>query len=194
MYAGDIQEYYFEWLCDIVCRGSQPDDISYDLLLRHLQGIPFRWSRTLDADRADWGVDMRYRFAQSQGYGNRVDIREYIDGPCTVLEMMVALAVRCEEDLMDDPDYGDRTSQWFWSMIVSLGLGAMYNHNYDEQYVENVIQRFLDREYEPNGKGGLFTLRRAPFDSRKVDIWYQLCWYLDELAGDIPYRARIRKE
>jgi hypothetical protein len=102
--------------------------------------------------------------------------------------MMVALAVRCEEDMMYDPDYGDRTAQWFWGMVRSLGLGGMMDSVYDPDRVEAVIQRFLNRDYEPNGKGGLFTLRHAPFDARKVDIWYQLCWYLDELAGDVPYR------
>ena len=39
--------------------------------------------------------------------------------------MMIALAIRCEEHIMDDPDAGDRTGQWFWSMLVSLGLGSM---------------------------------------------------------------------
>ena len=132
---------------------------------------------------------MRYRFAQSKPLDTgSFDVRVYLGGPCTVLEMMVALAVRCEEDMMDDPDYGDRTSQWFWNMVVSLGLGGMTDRVYDYERVEMVIQRFLNRDYEPNGKGGLFTLRHAPFDARKVDIWHQLCWYLDELAGDVPYR------
>lgn len=189
MYSRIIRNEYFEWLCDIVCQKRFANTISYRKLLAHLHNVPFRWSRTLDADRADWGVDMRYRFAQSRSLdAGSFDVRAYLGGPCTVLEMMVALAVRCEEDMMDDPEYGDRTSQWFWNMVVSLGLGGTTDQVYDYDRVEGVIQRFLNRDYEPNGKGGLFTLRHAPFDARKVDIWYQLCWYLDELAGDVPYR------
>lgn len=189
MYSRIIRNEYFEWLCDIVCQQRFANTISYRKLLAHLHSVPFRWSRTLDADRADWGVDMRYRFAQSRSLdAGSLDVRAYLGGPCTVLEMMVALAVRCEEDMMDDPDYGDRTSQWFWNMVVSLGLGGTTDQVYNHDRVEGVIQRFLNRDYEPNGKGGLFTLRHAPFDARKVDIWYQLCWYLDELAGDVPYR------
>lgn len=188
MCADDIRSYYFQWLCNIVCKNRFSETISYDKLLNRLHSIEFRWSRKLDADRADWGLNMRYRFAQEYGYGNDTNVKNSINGPCSVLEMMVALAVRCEEDLMDDPEYGDRTAQWFWSMIVSLGLGSMIDNNFDEAFVDETIRKFLNREYERDGKGGLFTLRHASFDARKVDIWYQLCWYLDEMAADIPYR------
>ncbi|MBR5862192.1 MAG: hypothetical protein IKZ08_02585 [Bacteroidales bacterium] len=183
MDTSDIRNKYFEWLCDIVGGSVATESVSYSGLLMRLHSIDFRWQRALDADRADWGVEMRYRFAQTQGYGDDFDVRVHLGGTCTVLEMMIALAVRCEEDIMADPEYGDRTSQWFWSMIVSLGLGSMHNANLDVDHVDAVIQKFLDREYGSDGKGGLFTLRNAPFDAREVDIWYQLCWYLDEIDG-----------
>ena len=108
-------------------------------------------------------------------------ITEYLDGPCSVFEMMVALAQRCES-VMDDPKIGDRTGQWFWGMIASLGLNGMSDNHYDEKYVNDVVNRFLDREYEPNGKGGLFTIRNCEHDLRDVEIWYQLCWYLDTIS------------
>ena len=79
---------------------------------------------------------------------------------------------------MDDPDVGDRTGQWFWSMITSLGLGSMTDDRFDWHYTHTVVTRFLNREYEPNGKGGLFTIRNCHRDLRKVEIWDQLCWYL----------------
>ena len=83
---------------------------------------------------------------------------------------------------MDDPDLGDRTSQWFWRMIVSLGLGSMVDERFDISMVHDVVERFLNREYEPNGKGGLFTIRHCEYDLRDVEIWYQLCWYLDSIT------------
>jgi hypothetical protein len=104
-----------------------------------------------------------------------------LNGPCTVLEMMIALAIRCEETIMDDFDVGNRTGQWFWGMVTNLGLGSMTDIRYDERYIDDVLTRFLNREYEPDGKGGLFTIRRCDRDLRKVEIWYQLCWYLDSM-------------
>ena len=52
---------------------------------------------------------------------------------------------------------------------------------FDKQYVTKVIGRFLNREYEPNGKGGLFIINNCNDDLRDVEIWYQLCWYLDSI-------------
>jgi hypothetical protein len=136
-----------------------------------------------DQNRAEGGIDLRYRFAISQGYEDDIEEILYIlDGPCSILEMMVALAIRCEEDIMDDPCMGDRTAQWFWGMIVSLGLGPMMDHNFDVLLVDEVIHRFLNREYEPDGTGGLFTIRNCEEDLRDVEIWIQMCWYLNTIS------------
>ena len=83
---------------------------------------------------------------------------------------------------MDNPAYGDRTGQWFWNMMSSLGLSSMSDDIYDRDYVEYAISRFLNREYEPNGKGGLFTIRDCEVDLRNVEIWTQMCWYLDTIT------------
>ena len=96
--------------------------------------------------------------------------------------MIAGLALRCEENIMDDPQYGDRTGQWFWGMISNLGLGSMTDDRYDRAYVDFVIDRFLNREYEPNGRGGLFTVEKSKKDLRRVEIWYQMCWYLDSIG------------
>lgn len=84
---------------------------------------------------------------------------------------------------MEDPDLGDRTGQWFWNMIVSLGLGGMSDTRYDANYVDMVIDRFLRRQYKRNGEGGLFTVEHHPQDMRTVEIWYQLAYYLDEISN-----------
>lgn len=82
---------------------------------------------------------------------------------------------------MDDPAMGDRTSQWFWGMVSSLGLNHMMDSLFDEQVVDNVITTFLNREYQPNGKGGLFTIKNYKRDLRTVEIWVQLGWYINTL-------------
>ena len=96
--------------------------------------------------------------------------------------MMVALAIRCEETIMDDPQVGSRTGQWFWGMINNLGLGAMIDEKFDKNYVKEIVDRFLNRDYEPDGRGGLFTIRHCEDDLRNVEIWNQLCWYLDSIS------------
>ena len=68
-------------------------------------------------------------------------------------------------------------------MINNLGLGDMIDSRFDEFYVEETIDIFLNREYQSNGKGGLFTIKNCDYDLREVEIWYQLCWYLDSIMG-----------
>lgn len=174
-----IRNSYFDWLVKIVTENRYDNDISYRKLLKHLYNTEFIYSIPRDSNRAEDGKDLRYRFSRTSSKWRDADL--YLDGPCSVLEMMVALAIRCEESIMTDTHYGDRTGQWFWVMITSLGLGAMRDDIYDEEYVENCLIRFLNHDYEPNGKGGLFTIRGIKEDLRKVEIWYQLCWYLDTI-------------
>lgn len=178
-----INDEYFEWLYTLVCGGRFVKQYPYRKLLTRLHSTEFTYVIPRDRNRADDGVGLRYRFSLIQGYEDSYDlIMECLDGPCSVLEMMVALAIRCEENIMDDPTMGDRTKQWFWNMIVNLGLGSMLDDHFDRQFVDSTIDRFLNREYDRDGKGGLFRIRNNNRDLRKVEIWYQLCWYLDSIT------------
>lgn len=170
---------YFEMLVGIVCRNRFPESISYRKLLTHLHNTRFRWIIPRDKNRAEEGICLRWRFALVHGYQDIYE--EVLTGPCTVLEMILALAIRCEENFMDDPAYGDRTAQWFWGMIANLGLGPMTDDNFDRRYVIDVLERFMDRDYEPDGRGGLFTIKDCDRDLRTMEIWNQLCRYIDNI-------------
>lgn len=176
----EINSRYFRWMFDLVCGKRYAKEVSFRRLLEHLHNTEFIFSIPKDENRAEDGIDLRYRFVRIIHMEECLD---YLDGPCSVLEMMVALAIRMEESVMDDPEYGDRTGQWFWGMVVNLGLGSMTDSRYDERYVDNILDRFLYRDYDPDGRGGLFTVRYTDEDLRLVEIWYQMCWYLDEFLG-----------
>lgn len=176
----DLHEEYFNWMYGLVFGGGVKQ-LSYRKLFSYLHSVEFEYILPMDGNRAEDGINLRYRFGDIFGYRQHV-IAHLLDNRwCSVLEMMVALAVRCEEHIMEDADYGDRTGQWFWNMIVSLGLGSMNDSRFDEEYVESVVTRFLNRDYEPNGKGGLFTVQHPPRDMRSLDIWYQMAAYLNEV-------------
>lgn len=177
----DIVDDYFAWLLGWVEKRHRGTGRSFRKLLTRLHEIEFRYLIPKDHNRAEDGADLRYRFALEFPEEYQDDILYILNGPCSVLEMMVALAIRCEEGIMDDPNIGDRTAQWFWGMIVSIGLGGMFDSEYDSRIVDYKIERFLEREYEPNGKGGLFTIRNCDRDLRGVEIWIQMMWYLDTL-------------
>ena len=172
---------YFDWMYNLVCDGAYNNGRSYRKLLSHLHNREFYYTIDMDGNRAADGIDLRYRFAYEHNY-DYAAIAHYLDNrECSVLEMMVALAIRCEEDYMGDPDVGNRTGRWFFAMLESLGLVMMTDSVFEEDVVDFVIDRFLRHEYERNGKGGLFTLKNRRRDMRTAEIWYQMCWYLDDL-------------
>lgn len=174
-----VMNEYFEWLLNIVCDETYTKRLSHRKLLMYLHNTEFVYSIDNDDNRAEDGIRLRERFAADRGFD---DISKYLNGPCSVLEMVVALSIRCEEHIMDDPDVGDRTGQWFWTMIVNLGLSTMTDERFDKRYVVKKVKIFLDREYEPNGEGGLFTVKYCRHDMRTAEIWYQMCWYLDSIV------------
>lgn len=172
---------YFDWMYQLVRDKHYMKNLSYRKLLTELFERDFYYILSMDKNRAQDGIDLRYRFGYECGYSHAF-IKEHLDDSnVSVLEMMVALAFRCEEQIMDDPDIGNRTGQWFWSMIENLGLISMDDKNFDSDYINYVITRFLEREYAPNGEGGLFRTNRKLQDMRSTEIWYQLCWYLTDL-------------
>lgn len=178
----DLRELYFEWICGFVFDDHKYSKKSfYEKLLRYLWNFEFSYTIGLDGNRAADGEDLRYRFGREFGYSDS-EIACTLDvKPCSILEMMIALSIRCEVHIMEDYNVGDRTGQWFWNMIVSLGLGSMTDDRFDDTYVQDVLTKFLNREYERNGKGGLFTVEHCQCDMRSIEIWYQMCMFLDSI-------------
>ena len=177
----DIQEDYFNWMYSMMCDGRFAESISYKMLFKKLMRTEFTWKIDMDENRAGDGIELRHIFILQCNYPEYYET--YLDGPCSVLEMIVALAIRIERDIMDNPDKGDRTTQWFWMMLNNLGISSMDDDYYDEKSVSNRIRRFLNREYSRNGKGGLFFIRNCEEDLTTVEIWYQMCWYLDTIIS-----------
>ncbi len=172
---------YFEWMCKLVQEAYLIKIPPYKKLLKHLNDIEFSYCIPMDGNRAEDGVDLRYRFGRERSYDDAM-IAAYLDNsPCSVLEMMIALAIRCEEHIMDDPDIGNRTGKWFWNMVSSLGLASMNDAEFNKDYVDDVISKFLNRKYHWDGRGGLFTVKNCMQDLRSVEIWYQMCCYLDHV-------------
>ena len=114
-----IEKEYYKYLVSFIDGGKYK---RYSRLLDYLYHTDYIWEYEMDENRAGDGLEFRNYFEMDF---HVTDVR--ISGPCSMLEMMVGLAYRMERELMDDVAYGDRTSQWFWMMINSLGLGYMNN-------------------------------------------------------------------
>lgn len=181
MTRDELNKKYFEWMYQLVYNEQYSRRLSYRKLLNHLHNTEFVYIIGMDGNRAEDGIDLRYRFGYEQKYIEPMIATCLDDRSCSILEMLIALAMRCEEHIMDDPDIGNRTEEWFWSMIENLGLSNMNDSKFNTRDVDNVISKFLNRQYKQNGEGGLFTVQHCKYDLRGVEIWYQMCWHLDDI-------------
>lgn len=171
---------YFNWLTKLVIGKKYSSKYSYNKLLKHLYNYEFSCLIDRDINRYNDGIKLKDKFV----YRNHLSDYELKDihDFCSVLEMMIALSIRCEEEIMDNTTVGDRTGQWFWGMIVSLGLGSMTDERFDPYQVDEILERFITRRYYPDGRGGLFTIKNCKEDLRNVEIWMQLLWYLNSIS------------
>lgn len=146
---------------------------AYSFLFHKLFNTEFKWTIDKDENRAADGEDLRREFEEDVG-----GLTDDYD-PCNMLEMMVALACRCESDIMGVADE-DNTRQWFWDMLDNLGLSYYDNSRYNPVAVERILNRLIFRRYDKTGKGGLFPLHNPKSDQREVEIWYQMGSWLNE--------------
>lgn len=172
----DIRARYFKWMVSLIFNDTICD---YSELLGVLDDMPFRYVLEMDKNREMDGVALRYRFGYENGISGD-DVSEAMgDIPCSVFEMMAALCLRCAEQIIDD-DISEYTGRMFCDMLRSLGIDEQINGRVDIFNVRRITDEFMDRKYCRNGQGGLFTVSYPDRDMRKVEIWYQMCLYLDE--------------
>lgn len=166
-----VEAEYFDWLCSqVTTLDSSRSSVEYWRLLNVLYSYPFTWVLEMDDNRAADGLDLHGEFTYQTGrtIGN-------FEPTCSVLEMLIALARKAEFQT------GISTRDWFWIMITNLGMdGFTDDTNVSELEIEEILETFIWRTYEPNGVGGLFPMQSPKEDQRKVEIWYQFHQYLDD--------------
>lgn len=168
----DLVRSYFNFLVDLT--GYEDIDV-LDILFKK----EFRYDNEMDENCMYNGLMMRRIFSDEmelRWINTRNELRKELGRTANVLEMMVGLAWGCDHNIMYNPDYGDRIDVWFRAMINSLGLDDA-----PIEQVDDILERWLNKEYERNGDGGLFKLehpRRR--DLRNYPIWTQMNWWLVE--------------
>lgn len=165
---------YFDWLYFMVV--GDPVNNHYRRLLEMLHSMEFKYFVDYDENRAFDGMNLRWYYVDDGGDDKILRWKE----PCTVLEMLIALAMNMDKTVGDTEGELD-IRHWFWMMLDNLDLAWMTDDKYDKTYIYGRVAMFLDRRYEPNGDGNIIYIPDCEEDLREVEIWWQMCWYLDSI-------------
>ena len=128
----------------------------------------------MDENRAADGLELRDDFEYETG--EYLDVSSGLLPNCSFFEMLAALAIRCENQLMRNLSLGDRTSKWFFEFLDNLGIDNRLNR----EDIEDITVNFMNGKYKSNGEGGMFPIRRTGINQRGEQLWKQLSAYINE--------------
>lgn len=159
---------YFNWLLEKVgvLHGEYEN---YSLLVQYLYSREYEYLIAMDSNRASGGLALRSLYADQAG----VYLEDVKDGPCTVMEVLVSLAVHMNEYA------GLEVKECFWEMVDNLGLMAYDDLSYSDVAVKKIIDVWLYRQFDENGYGSPFPfVDKSQGDARSIELWNQMHKYL----------------
>ena len=169
-----ILDDYFDWMLSEI-KFYSPKHRKYELLLRELNNIEFKWVIPMDENRDMDAYDLRKEFLFDAGY----HVYDIWDSPRSVLEVLVAFSRRIEIEITGEPG-NDDLGRWFWIMIENLSLLEFDNLMFDKGKVDKILEKWLSHLYKKNGKGSIFLTHKSDIDFRDMEMWYQMHTYLNE--------------
>ncbi len=171
----NLPEDYLRWLEDQL-RDEQPEDKTYRDLIQVMFEREFGWvdSIPLDENRLVDGLDLRVEFAYHVHI--RPDDMKPL-GPCSFLEVLIALSRHLAFVA------GGEAPGWAWVLLGNLELQRMSDplNAPKRRRVEEVMEKVISRTYLPDGTGGFFPLAWSDDDQTRIELWYQLNNYVQEL-------------
>lgn len=142
---------------------------SYDDLFEILFEKEFVWIVPNDDNRIEDGMEIRHSYFKEHGVLSR---------GCSVLEVILAMSQRLAFNA------GGEADDWAWTLIENLELHKMSGHIGQRRadQIEETLEKFIWRTYEADGSGGMFPLAWPKYDQRRIELWYQMCAYIDEIV------------
>lgn len=164
--GGPLEAEYFNWLCAKVTDG--PMDRNLMVILYQTE---FIWIVAADSHRAMDGLELRQEFLYET---NNESDKSWEALPCSLLEFLIAFAQRAQFQT-DIP-----VKDWFWILMTNLNLDEFRHQTIiNRNQVDDIIQTFLFRTYDPRGFGGMFPLPDTKKDQREIELWYQWCEWVE---------------
>lgn len=162
---------YFDWLSMLLFPDGY-ERLDYSELLFALYDTEFYWTISRDKNRAEDGLLLRDEYENETG--ECVDI----DCGCTLFEFFIGIGRRCSEELMYDSRKNQRDTFWATFFMGRIFLMEMTNDRFDRDQFDYIVNRFMGRKYSPNGDFCPFFCPIKNVDFRRLELIYQLNYYL----------------
>ena len=178
-----MEQEYFDFLLSFLDESDEELPSIFDNyhLLGKLHHTEFRYSAMMDRNRDMDGREWRNR------YGGELS-PAFLKRPASVLEVLLGLADRMAFELDDE----EGLDPYFWEMLNNLGIAySDYDFELDESLdrkVNKTLSRWMSRQYDSHGRGGIFPLESVPEfyrsdefqNQNRLELWYQMQLYLAE--------------
>lgn len=150
-------------------------------MLKLLHSIPFRYMIKMDRNRVANAVYYRNQWMSDHSVALDVPDNFIMDGSCSVLELLFTFALKIDREYTSE-DFIDHPEIFFWEFIENLNFNRQSNSNFDEKYVRGVIDAFITRSYDADGRyGNIFIIDDPEYDLRELQLWDQMQIYLTEV-------------
>lgn len=167
-----IQEAYFAWLYQLV-----HDRVDLTVVCRLMHQVEFTPLVPYDENRVAVAAGLRNEFQELSGSLGPGEAADLMGPDASVFEVLIGFAGQADDMIALS------LKSWFQIFTENLGLDR-----YDDEYllrrstypVESIINKFNNRDYRPNGRGGIFPLKHPKHDQREVELWYQMGDYMNE--------------
>jgi hypothetical protein len=177
-------EGYLRWLApQIRGEGDGSQNRTFEDLTRIMFEKEFVWLPVAsnDRNRLEDGLALRVEFCNEaelrrEGLGRFLEPEQPYP-PCSFLEVLIGLSRRMSFAV------GGEAPGWAWSLLTHLELHRMSDPvgRSRARRIDDILDRCIWRNYEPNGQGGFFPLGWPDEDQTKVEIWYQMAAWTSEL-------------
>ena len=174
-YELSLNDNYFKWLLEIL-GFKEPMSCRYISMLSYMYSTSFRLTDPIvghDDNRLNDGFELRATYSNNF---TMPDLPGIFDEEVSVLEVLVAFAMRIDDDIMYDGSL--HASKWFFIMVDNLGMTNFTDDRLGLDWCiddeEQILDIWMSRQYGPDGRGTIFPLKTTTFDQRNLEMWYQM--------------------
>lgn len=181
-----LVEDYLRWLAPQIREddGLSNPNREFWGLLTAMAEKEFIWHVPNDGNRKVDGLFLRNEFCDEQRIRRSGrEVRVFLDKEnpypaASFLEVLIGISRR-----LAFMAGGKNAPGWAWVLLKNLNLHRMADpvSRSNARRVDDILDTCIHRTYSPDGTGGFFPLEHPFEDQTRVEIWYQMAGYVNEM-------------